>query len=193
MFVGCGWVCCCVGVGLRGLCVCGCVCRLQGFSVRAVSAPGQNKHTHTQQTTTTTTTQHKHPPTPTHNARAPERRKHLRAKAADEAEAEARKVVLLDELVQVKAEQLEGDAQVRAERKVLGDVHDVVRVARVGGAQVLEHAQLDLRLVVEALFVADDLERAVLPRLVVEHLEHLAKRAAAEHGQHLVAARAVGV
>ena len=132
-------------------------------------------------------TQQKHRHATQQKYSTPERREHLRAKTADEAEPQASKVVLLDELVQVEAQQLEGDAQVRAERKVLADVHDVVRVAGVGGAQVLQHAQLDLRLRVEALLVADDLERAVLAGLVVEHLEHLAKAAAAEHRQHLVA------
>ena len=49
-----------------------------------------------------------------------------------------------------------------------------------------------LRLVVEALLVADDLERAVGARLVVQHLDHLAKAALAQHAQDLVAVRRGG-
>ena len=45
---------------------------------------------------------------------------------------------------------------------------------------------LDERLVVEALLVANDLERLERLGLVVPHLDHLAERALAEHGQDLV-------
>jgi uncharacterized protein (UPF0262 family) len=44
---------------------------------------------------------------------------------------------------------------------------------------------------VEALLVADDLERLVGARLVVEHLEHLAKAALAQHALHLKPVRQV--
>lgn len=42
-------------------------------------------------------------------------------------------------------------------------------------------------LVMEALLVADDLECFVGARLVVQHLEHLAKAALAQHALHLIA------
>ena len=51
---------------------------------------------------------------------------------------------------------------------------------------VVQNPGPHLRLVVEALLVADDLERPVAARLVVQHLEHLPKGALAQHAQHLV-------
>ena len=65
---------------------------------------------------------------------------------ADELEAESLELVLLDELVQVDAEELEGDAGVVAERKVVEQVDDVVSVVLVLLAQVLQDADLLLGL-----------------------------------------------
>ncbi len=63
-------------------------------------------------------------------------------------------LVLLDQLVEVDAEQLEGEAGVAAEREVVEQVDDVVRVVLVLLAQVLQDPDLLLRLPVEALLVA---------------------------------------
>ena len=65
---------------------------------------------------------------------------------ADELEAESLELVLLDELVQVNAEELEGDAGVVAEREVVEQVDDVVSVVLVLLAQVLQDADLLLGL-----------------------------------------------
>ena len=65
---------------------------------------------------------------------------------ADELEAESLELVLLDELVQVDAEELEGDAGVVAEREVVEQVDDVVSVVLVLLAQVLQDADLLLGL-----------------------------------------------
>ena len=65
---------------------------------------------------------------------------------ADELEAEPLELVLLDELVEVDAEELEGDAGVVAEREVVEEVDDVVRVVLVLLPQVLQDADLLLGL-----------------------------------------------
>ena len=110
---------------------------------------------------------------------------------ADETDAEAVKPVLLDELVEVHRQQLEGDADVAAEREVLVDVHHVRRVVRVELAQVLQDADLLLRLPVKALLVSDHLERDARAVLVVEGKHDLSEAAFAEHSHHLVAVRNV--
>ena len=73
---------------------------------------------------------------------------------AHQLQREALELVLLDELVQVYAEQLEGEAGVAAEGEVVVQVDDVVRVVFVLLAQVLQYADLLLRLPVEALLVS---------------------------------------
>ena len=65
---------------------------------------------------------------------------------ADELETEPLELVLLDELVEVDAEELEGDAGVVAEREVVEEVDDVVRVVLVLLPQVLQDADLLLGL-----------------------------------------------
>ena len=65
---------------------------------------------------------------------------------ADELEAEPLELVLLDELVEVDGEELEGDAGVVAEREVVEEVDDVVRVVLVLLPQVLQDADLLLGL-----------------------------------------------
>ena len=66
-------------------------------------------------------------------------------------------------------------------------MYDVVRVLLVHAAQVLQYADLLLRLAMEALLVAHDLERHVLAELVVVALEHLAEAALAKYFEHLEA------
>lgn len=91
----------------------------------------------------------------------------------DQREAEALELVLLDELVQVHAEQLEGHADVVSEGEVLQHVDDVHARVLVLLPQVLQDADLFRRLPVEALLVADHLQSHVGLRLVVEGLHHL--------------------
>lgn len=101
-------------------------------------------------------------------------------KLADQWQAEALELVALDQLVQVHAEQLEGHADVVAEGEVLQHVHYVHGAIAVLLAQVLQNADLLLRLPVEALLVAHHLQRQVLLQLVVVHLGHLAETAFAD-------------
>ena len=68
-------------------------------------------------------------------------------------------VVVLDELVEVDREELEGDDQVVAEHAVVLDLDYVVLVVGVLLLQVLQDAQLNTRLVLVTLFVLDDFYR----------------------------------
>lgn len=96
-------------------------------------------------------------------------------KLPDQRQAEALKLVALDELIQVHAEQLKGHADVVAEGKVLQHVHHVHGAVAVLLAQVLQDADLLLRLPVEALLVAHHFESQVLLQLVVVDFSHLSK------------------
>lgn len=114
-------------------------------------------------------------------------------KLAHELQTEALEVVLLDELVQIDAEQFEGDAHVAAEGERVEHVDDVHGVVLVLLAQLTQYTYLLVRLTVEALLVTHHLERHVLVRLMIVGLDHLAERALADHAQHLVAIRHVVV
>lgn len=61
------------------------------------------------------------------------------------------------------------------------------------GTEVVQDLDLHQGLVVEALLVADHLERAHLVGLVVKHLHHLAEGALAQHAHHFEAVRDVVV
>ena len=74
---------------------------------------------------------------------------------------------MLDELVQVDGQQLEGDAQMVAKVKLVQHVDDVHAVARVLLAQVVQDLDFYKRLVVKALFIPYELHGAVLRQLVV--------------------------
>ena len=63
---------------------------------------------------------------------------------------------------------------------------DIAGVVLVLLPQVLEDSDLLLRLPMESLLVPNHLQSHVLVRLVVVHLEHLAKRALAYHLQDLI-------
>lgn len=93
----------------------------------------------------------------------------------DQREAEALELVLLDELVQVHAEQLEGHADVVSKGEVLQHVDDVHARVLVLLPQVLQDADLLCRLSVEALLIADHLQSHVALQLVVEGFHHLQK------------------
>lgn len=94
-------------------------------------------------------------------------------KLPDQREAEALKLVLLDELVQVHAEELEGHADVVSEGEVLQHVNDVHARILVLLLQVLQDADLLRCLPVEALLVADHFQSHMCLSLVVKGLHHL--------------------
>ena len=68
-------------------------------------------------------------------------------------------VVVLDELVEVDREELEGDYQVVAEHAVVLDLDYVILIVGVLLLKVLQDAQLNARLVLITLFVLDDFYR----------------------------------
>ena len=68
-------------------------------------------------------------------------------------------VVVLDELVEVDREELEGDYQVVAEHAVVLDLDYVILIVGVLLLKVLQDAQLNARLVLVTLFVLDDFYR----------------------------------
>ena len=105
-----------------------------------------------------------------------ERLQQLRGESADEAQREPSKVVVLDELVQVARQRLEGDAQVIAEVEVLVHVHHPTDVARVLVTEMLEDLHLHQRLVMEPLLVPNHLHRLDRLGLVVEATHHLPER-----------------
>lgn len=99
------------------------------------------------------------------------------------------KLIPLNELVQVHAEQLEGDADVVAEDEVIDHVDHVVVVVDVLGPQVLQDLDLLLSLLVEPLLVPDHLQGHLGLGLVVKGLDHLPKAPFANHPEHLCGER----
>uniref|UniRef100_A0A182QEJ1 Uncharacterized protein n=1 Tax=Anopheles farauti TaxID=69004 RepID=A0A182QEJ1_9DIPT len=107
--------------------------------------------------------------------------------------AEPLELVLLDQLVQVDVQQLERDAHVVAKHEAVVHVDDVHRVVPVLRPQVLQDADLLLRLPVKPLLVPDHLQRDVLEVAMVVRFHHLPEAALADDLQHLVPVRDVVV
>lgn len=100
---------------------------------------------------------------------------------------EALELVLLDQLVEVDGEKLEGDAGVAPEAEVVIHVDDVERVVLVLLGEMLQDANLLLSLAVKPLFVSDHLEGDVLVRLVVVDFQDLTEGAFANYFEDFVA------
>lgn len=71
--------------------------------------------------------------------------------------------------------------------EVVQHVNDVVRSVGVLFAEFIENANLDERLMMEALFVANDFDCDILIGFVVEGANNLAEAALANHLENLVA------
>lgn len=71
--------------------------------------------------------------------------------------------------------------------EVVQHVNDVVRSVGVLFAEFIENANLDERLMMEALFVANDFDCDILIGFVVERSNHLPEAALANHLENLVA------
>ena len=80
----------------------------------------------------------------------------LNRESSYQRQGDALEVVVLDELVEVDREELEGDDQVVAEHAVVLDLDYVVLVVGVLLLQVLQDAQLNARLMLITLFVLYD-------------------------------------
>mmetsp|Transcript_55745 Transcript_55745/g.180990 ORF Transcript_55745/g.180990 Transcript_55745/m.180990 type:complete len:282 (-) Transcript_55745:420-1265(-) len=113
-------------------------------------------------------------------------RQQLDGKSPDETQRNPLEVVVLNELVEIYAEQLEGDAQVVPEIEVVHHVHHIRGALDVALAQVLEDLHLDQRLVVKSFLVPDDLASHLSIRFVVESSDHLAKGSFTERAHDLV-------
>ena len=94
-------------------------------------------------------------------------------------------LVLLDELVEVDGEELEGDALVVAEVEGVEHEDGVGGAVRVLLPEELQDPDLLDGLAMEAFLVPDELERDVLLPSVVVGLDHLPERALPDHLQHL--------
>ncbi len=108
------------------------------------------------------------------------------SKLSHQLQRESLEFVLLDQLVQVDTQKLEGDAGVGAKDKVVEHVDDVVGVVLVLLAQVLQDADLFLGLPVEPLLVAHHLQGDVQVALVVVGLHHLTEAALPDDFEHFV-------
>ena len=109
------------------------------------------------------------------------------SKLSHQLQRESLEFVLLDQLVQVDAQQFKRDASVGAKDEMVEHVDDVVGVFLVLLAQVLQDADLLLGLSVEPFLVAHHLEGHVEMALVVVGLDHLAEAAFSNDFQHFVA------
>ena len=102
-------------------------------------------------------------------------------------EAEPLELVLLDQLVEVHAQQLEGEADVVSEGEMVDQMDDVVCVVLVLLPQVLQYPNLLVGLAVESLLVPYHLQSNVLLRSVIVRLQHLPETALSEDLEDLVA------
>ena len=84
-------------------------------------------------------------------------------------------LVLLDQLEQVQRHQLEDDAHVPTEYKVVLDVDHVGCVAGILAQEMFQDFNFPLGLVQEPFIVPDDLQSSKLSSLVVVNLQHLAE------------------
>eukprot|EP00420_Gonyaulax_spinifera_P006924 CAMPEP_0197932982 /NCGR_PEP_ID=MMETSP1439-20131203/109423_1 /TAXON_ID=66791 /ORGANISM="Gonyaulax spinifera, Strain CCMP409" /LENGTH=139 /DNA_ID=CAMNT_0043555791 /DNA_START=214 /DNA_END=634 /DNA_ORIENTATION=+ len=105
----------------------------------------------------------------------PQSGEELDCKAADEPKRHTLEVVVLDELVEVDAQELKRDAEVVPEVEVVQHVHDIRGALDIPLTQVLKDLHLNKGLVVESLLVAHHLEGDVVARLVIEGANHLSE------------------
>lgn len=114
-----------------------------------------------------------------------ERLQDLDGETANETSRHSLEVVLLDKLVEIHAEELEGEEQVLSEDGVVIDPHDIVLVVFVFALEEAEKAQLNSRLMLESLFIANYFDCYHCPRLVVEAFKCLSKTARPQFVEHL--------
>eukprot|EP00359_Climacostomum_virens_P007790 CAMPEP_0204909082 /NCGR_PEP_ID=MMETSP1397-20131031/7877_1 /ASSEMBLY_ACC=CAM_ASM_000891 /TAXON_ID=49980 /ORGANISM="Climacostomum Climacostomum virens, Strain Stock W-24" /LENGTH=206 /DNA_ID=CAMNT_0052078807 /DNA_START=850 /DNA_END=1471 /DNA_ORIENTATION=- len=101
----------------------------------------------------------------------------LHSKALDQIQSEASKLVSLEEVIEVDAEELEGNADVPAEHEAVFHLHDVAAIAWVFAAQAVKDFYFDCPLLLKPLLVPEDLEGHSLVALIIKSLDYLAERA----------------
>lgn len=94
-------------------------------------------------------------------------------KLPDQRQTEALELVALDKLIQIHAQQLKSHTDVVAKGEVFKHVHDIHGAVTILLTQMLQDADLFLRLPVETLLVANHFQSQVLLELVVIHFSHL--------------------
>mmetsp|Transcript_107975 Transcript_107975/g.311999 ORF Transcript_107975/g.311999 Transcript_107975/m.311999 type:complete len:266 (-) Transcript_107975:397-1194(-) len=116
----------------------------------------------------------------------PQSRKQLDGEAPDQTQGDALEIVVLDELVQVDAQQLECDAQMVPEVEVVHHVHDVRCALDVPLPNVLEDLDFHEGLVMEPLLVPNHLQGYIALGLVVEGAHDLTERSFTEGVHDLI-------
>ena len=111
---------------------------------------------------------------------------YLDSKPLDEVKAESLEVVHFYELVEVHAQQFERDNQVLPEHELVRPPNDILFVFGVSPVQVLDQLSLDQALLVQSLFVFQNLQRAKLFFFMVEAPLNNSKAALAQFLHHLV-------
>ena len=102
-------------------------------------------------------------------------------------EAEPLELVLLDQLVEVHAQQLEGETDVVSEGEMVDQMDDVVSVVPILLSQVLQDPNLLICLAVESLLVPYHLQGYVLLCPMIVRLQHLTKASLSKDLEDLVA------
>lgn len=116
-----------------------------------------------------------------------ERNEDLNGEPSDEPLRDTLKVVHLDKLIQIHGQHLKAQDEVLAEHQRFNDAHNVLLIIRVVDFEFLQDSSLDEALLVEALFVAQDLQGDDLLFLVIPALEDLAEAALTDALLHLEA------
>lgn len=110
----------------------------------------------------------------------------LNRKPPNEPDGHTLEVVGLDELVEVHAEELEGNQQVAPEDLIVNYLNDVVVVVLVPVLQVLKNLEFNTGLVLKTFFVSNDFDGNHLLLFVVKALKRLPKTTATYLIKHLV-------
>ena len=107
-------------------------------------------------------------------------------KLSHQRQAKALELVLLDELVQVDAEQFKREADVVSEGEVVQEVDYVVRVFSILFFQVFQDSNLLIGLSVKSPLVANNLQCHMLLCFVIVSLQDLPKAPFPQHLEYLV-------
>lgn len=110
-------------------------------------------------------------------------------KLSHQSQAKALELVLLDELVQVDAEQFKRETDVVSEGEVVQQVDYVVRVLSILFFQVFQNSNLLVGLPVKSPLVANNLQCDMLLCFVVVSLQDLPKASLSQNLQYLIPVR----
>lgn len=106
--------------------------------------------------------------------------KNLNREAPYKSDRNANKVVWLDKLIKIHAQQFKWDEQMSPEYLVVNYSNDIVIIVLVAVLQIFKYPKLHARLILEPLLVSNDFDRDQLLLFVVKALQSLTKTATAE-------------